>query len=66
MRATTPSRRSVRVVTIDWHDCAWRPRIKTRWAGLPGSCYGPAAERTPWLHSGGLLPNHRRIQFPTL
>jgi len=66
MRATTSSRRTARVVTIAWHDRAWRPRIKTRWAGLPGACCGLAAERTPWLHSGGLLRNHGRIQFPTL
>jgi len=45
MRAITPFRPPDRVVTVDWHDRAWQPRIKTQLAGLPGAFCGLAGER---------------------
>jgi|SRR5579862_2257591 len=45
MRATTSSRRPVRVVTVDWHDRAWRPRIKAQLAGRSDAFRSLAGEK---------------------
>jgi len=39
MRALTPFRRTVRVVTADWHDRAWQPRI---------TCGAPVSDPARW------------------
>ena len=39
-------RRLPRCLTIDWHDCAWRPRVKVQFTVQPGAFRGLAGEGT--------------------
>ena len=35
------------LIPVPWHDCAWRPRIKTQFAGRLGAFRSLAAKQNP-------------------